>query len=196
MEVSSESAELRVTERTIFVGLSSADRELASQVAQYLSKIHGVIGRCWTDEFPLGLLTFEALERMLRTCAGAVFVVANVDDRGRPNENVMIEVGLVAGRMGRARVALCTYGNVDLPSDLSAVTRIDNLLEMPDPPIHESEKNVPGKSTISTLALGRLQDWVKVMPVCWRESLAPGFCTVTAAIGGSCWSSRNGVAES
>jgi len=101
---------------------------------------------------------------MLRTCAGAVFIVANVDGRGRPNENVMIEVGLVAGRMGRARVALCTSGSVDLPSDLNAVTRIEDLLVAPDSPILENEKTVARKNSISTLALSRLGSWVTVVP--------------------------------
>jgi hypothetical protein len=156
--------DLKPLDKLIFVGSSSADRELASQVTGCLSKIPNVKGKCWTEEFPLGLLTFEALERMLRTCAGAVFIVASVDDRGRPNENIMIEVGLVAGRMGRTRVALCTNGSVHLPSDLAAVTKIENMLAPPNSPLPGTEETASIRGTISTLAAERLRDWATTLP--------------------------------
>jgi hypothetical protein len=90
------------------------------QVAQYLTSLPGVVGKCIVEEFPLRLLTFEALERMLCMCAGAVFILVTADNNGRPNDNVLIEVGLVSGRMGRTRVAICTNGGVHLLSDLDA----------------------------------------------------------------------------
>src|ERR1700731_2865041 len=62
--------------KRIFVGSASADKALANTLAEKLS-VNGVIGECWTDAFPLGLLTFEALERMLRRCVGAVFIVSS-----------------------------------------------------------------------------------------------------------------------
>lgn len=89
--------------RQIFVGSSSVDQGLAEEIAKRM--FNDVVGECWTKAFPLGLLTFEALERMLRTCVRAVFVVS-ADEHGHPNDNVMIELGLVAGRMGRTIVAL------------------------------------------------------------------------------------------
>ena len=66
---------------------------------------------------------------MLLECCGAVFV-ATPDDhgaiRGRPVEmpraNVMLEFGLVAGRLGRPNIALCRYGRAELPSDLEGLT--------------------------------------------------------------------------
>lgn len=137
--------------KLIFVGSSSADKAWASQVSDRLTGTESE-GKCWTTEFPLGLLTFEALERMLRECAGAVFIVVTADS-GTPNENVMIEVGLVAGRMGRTRVALCTSGDVHLPSDLAAVTHIENILE-----------TTAGTRTISRDAIHRLQEWAKALP--------------------------------
>ena len=100
----SQDGEPSCIRRLVFVGSSSADLDLASQVAECLSQVRGVCGKCWTDEFPLGLLTFEAREQMLHMCVGAVFIVTT-EDHGRPSNNVMIEVGLVAGRMGRSRVA-------------------------------------------------------------------------------------------
>lgn len=143
------------------MGHHPTDRKLAAQVAKQLSQIPGVAGKCWTEEFPLGLLTFEALERMLRTCDGAVFIIT-LSDRGMPNENVMIEVGLVAGRMGRTRVALCTEPNVVLPSDLAAVSRIEKIVSSP----HSAgdKKGARRKRTISPLAVERLRDWATVLP--------------------------------
>jgi Predicted nucleotide-binding protein containing TIR-like domain len=61
---------------------------------------------------------------MLRACSGAVFIVSPEADGG-PNHNVLIEFGLVAGRMGRPNVALCKSGGVSLPSDLLAVTVVE-----------------------------------------------------------------------
>jgi hypothetical protein len=60
----------------------------------------------------------------------------------------MIELGLVAGRMGRARVALCVRGNVILPSDLLAVTRID----------------MSGTLLIEDAGMERLTAWAKPIP--------------------------------
>jgi len=132
--------------KRIFVGSSSADKTLAEEVARSLT-YDDATGECWSEAFPLGLLTFEALERMLRRCVGAVFIVSP-DDSGHPNDNVMIELGLVAGRMGRARVALCVCGDVTLPSDLLAVTRIEL-----DP-----------ASPVDDTAIDRLRGWVKPIP--------------------------------
>jgi len=105
-------------EKRIFVASSSVDLALAQELSAFLSGLDGVVrGECWKDRFPLGLLTFEALEQMLQTCVGAVFVASQ-----QPNNNVMIELGLVAGRMGRSRVAIYTVGNVDLPTDLAGIS--------------------------------------------------------------------------
>ncbi len=116
---------VNATKKHIFVASSSTDLKLAQGVAEFLSGLEGVQGECWKDQFPLGLLTFEALEQMLQRCLGAVFVVsaANAQD---VNNNVMIELGLVAGRMGRARIAIYTIGDVQLPSDLAGMTCIQN----------------------------------------------------------------------
>ena len=86
----------------------------------------------------------------LRECSdggGAVFIVSP-DGSRHPNENVMIELGLVAGRMGRARVALCVCGDVALPSDLLPVTRID----------------MNGTLPIENAAIERLTAWAKPIP--------------------------------
>jgi hypothetical protein len=154
---------LKSVDKSIFVGSSSADRDLALQVSQYLTSLPGVDGNCWVDEFPLGLLTFEALERMLRICAGAVFILATADPNGRPNDNVLIEVGLVSGRMGRRRVAICTNGGIHLPSDLDAVSRIENIVSSPGANTAQTEIGAPAR-IISSCAGERLKDWANSLP--------------------------------
>jgi hypothetical protein len=146
---------------SIFVGSSSADRALALQVAQYLTSLPGVVGKCMVEEFPLRLLTFEALERMLCMCAGTVFILVTADNNGRPNDNVLIEVGLVSGRMGRTRVAICTNGGVHLLSDLDC--RIENIASSPDAKTAEAETGA-GASMISSSARERLKDWANYLP--------------------------------
>ena len=115
----------------IFVGSSSESLALAKQVTSILSHVVHVHCVDWPTIFHPGAVTFEALEAMLLRCCGAVFV-ASADDhsviRGHdvssPRANVMLEFGLVAGRMGRENIAICQYGDVALPSDLAGMTVI------------------------------------------------------------------------
>ena len=163
--VSSSPEQQRVvncTKKHIFVASSSTDLELAQGVAEFLSGLDGVQGECWKDQFPLGLLTFEALEQMLQRCLGAVFVVsdANLHDI---NNNVMIELGLVAGRMGRERVAIYTVGDIQLPSDLAGITCIQNSnREEPREPqtddVSATRRGIPGNLA------KRLSEWADSLP--------------------------------
>jgi hypothetical protein len=115
----------------IFVGSSSESLPLAKQVTSVLSRVAHVHCVDWPTIFHPGSVTFEALEGMLLRCCGAVFV-ASADDhnviRGHdvrsPRANVMLEFGLVAGRMGRENIAICQFGDVALPSDLNGMTVI------------------------------------------------------------------------
>jgi hypothetical protein len=126
----------------IFVGSSSEAIDHAREVSEILSRQAGTTALLWDTIFTPGLVTFEALEAMLRRCCGAVFIVTG-DDKAQfrnqtvqlPRANIMLEFGLVAGRMGRENVALCQYGGV-LPSDLKGMTVI--LME----PVAESIRTV------------------------------------------------------
>lgn len=116
--------------RKIFVGSSTEGEKEALEVCKLLNSedteaVH------WRQIFAPSSLTFEALENMLLECCGAVFVATPDDDgtiRGRtvkmPRANIMLEFGLVAGRLGRHNIALCTYGQAELPSDLRGLTVI------------------------------------------------------------------------
>ena len=93
--------------RRVFVGSSTEGHKEADEVCDLL-KNEDTAAVYWPEVFAPSSLTFEALENMLLECCGAVFV-ATPDDRGAirgrpvemPRANVMLEFGLVAGRLGR-----------------------------------------------------------------------------------------------
>ena len=115
----------------MFVGSSTEALDKAQQICGLLTRGGSLGALLWMDVCQPGYLTFEALESMLLECCGAVFA-ATPDDlssiRGdevrTPRANVMLEFGLVAGRMGRHNIALCQYGGAILPSDLQGLTTI------------------------------------------------------------------------
>src|SRR5271170_2591129 len=116
----------------VFVGSSTEGLEKANEVNDLLASIGGVEPLLWTEVFEPGMLTFEALENMLLQCCGAVFIATPDDEsvvRGAkvitPNSNILLEFGLVAGRIGRHNIALCVFGDVKLPSDLKGLTVIE-----------------------------------------------------------------------
>src|SRR3954447_9703219 len=83
------------------------------------------------DFYKPGDLTFESLEDMLSQCCAAVFIATPDDtytvvDRiiRSPRANVLLEFGLVAGRLGRHSCAVCQYEGAELPSDLTGLTVI------------------------------------------------------------------------
>jgi predicted nucleotide-binding protein with TIR-like domain len=118
--------------RRIFVGSSTEGLQKAQRICEQLATFDDVVPVLWTDVFQPGLITFEALETMLIQCCAAVFVVTpddRLDVRGShvraPRSNILLEFGLVAGRIGRHSVALCRFGDVELPSDLEGLTIVD-----------------------------------------------------------------------
>lgn len=132
--------------REVFVGSSTEALKNAKQICELLTRDSDTRAVEWTEVFQPGFLTFEALEAMLLRCCGAVFVATPDDQtiiRGHtvnsPRANIMLEFGLVAGRMGRYNIALCQYGDVDLPTDLKGLTIIpmDAPADAPDPNQHK-----------------------------------------------------------
>jgi hypothetical protein len=118
--------------KKIFIASSHECKELVNQIKNFLdSRQHGIECVTWMESFNPGSLTFEALENVLSECAGAVFVTTpeGKNDKdgkpGQPNENVILELGLVAARLGRPSVALCRYDQVVLPTDLEGFTHIE-----------------------------------------------------------------------
>jgi hypothetical protein len=129
--------------RTIFVGSSHEGYVAAQKVCAAIKQLgdESLDPQLWSGFFDAGSLTFEALEDMLQRCCAAVFVIRRDDvvrhldpdghnaHRGKaeymPRGNVLVEFGLVAGRLGRRNVALCRLAPADLPSDLAGMTVID-----------------------------------------------------------------------
>ncbi len=116
----------------VFIGSSKEAFDKAQSIADLLTSFGRVECELWNTVFEPGLLNFDALEEMLAGCSGAVFVATpDIDglDRNRqdrfPRPNVLLEFGLVAGRLGLRNVALCRYGQAELPSDLTDLTIID-----------------------------------------------------------------------
>jgi hypothetical protein len=149
-----------VLKRRIFVGSSSEGLEHAREVAQLIAS-DTTTAQLWSGVFEPGYLTFEVLEQVLAEADAAVFI-ATPDDkaviRGRtlavPRANILLEFGLVAGRLGRHNIAICQYGGTELPSDLKGLTVVE--MDPPDPP--------PGAApTFATdfrkRAVERLQAW-------------------------------------
>ena len=117
--------------RQVFVGSSKEGLKYAKEICELLNKEQDIQCVLWPDIFEPGSLTFEALEEMLMECCAAVFVATPDDDAvirekpvRMPRANVMLEFGLVAGRLGRHNIALCSYGAAELPSDLAGLTVI------------------------------------------------------------------------
>jgi hypothetical protein len=57
-----------------------------------------------------------------------------------PRGNVLVEFGLVAGRLGRCNIALCRVEDAELPSDLAGITVIDMCSRCGGPPQALSER--------------------------------------------------------
>jgi hypothetical protein len=126
--------------RRIFIGSSTEGLGKAHFVSDLLASFGDIEPVLWTEIFKPGLLTFEALENVLLRCCAAVFVASADDEttiRGHavriPRSNIMLEFGLVAGRIGRQNIALCLFGGVALPSDLHGLTVIDMAPEDSSP---------------------------------------------------------------
>ena len=156
--------------RTIFVGSSHEGYVAAQKVCEAIRQLgdESLDPQPWTAFFDAGSLTFEALEDMLQRCCAAVFVIRRDDvvrhldpdshnmHRGKPEYmprgNVLVEFGLVAGRLGRRNVALCRLAPADLPSDLAGMTVIDMCPQADCP-------QTPHTEAFSHEALEKLRQW-------------------------------------
>ena len=159
--------------RTIFIGSSHEGYSDAQRVCDAIRQLgeEGLDPQLWTSFFHAGSLTFEALEDMLLQCCGAVFVIRRDDvvrhldhngsvvNRGKatymPRGNVLVEFGLVAGRLGRPNVALCKLEAAELPSDLAGMTFIDMC---PETEVGDAE--TAGPPPFSEDVLGKVRNWV------------------------------------
>jgi predicted nucleotide-binding protein len=114
----------------LFIGSSSEGLDIARAIRTQLT--HDCDVTVWNEGgFPLGETTLESLVNALDRFDFAILVLtpdATVVDRARqtlaPRDNLLFELGLFMGRLGRTRTfAVCKDSSeMKLPSDLAGVT--------------------------------------------------------------------------
>ena len=116
---------------TLFIGSSSEGLDIAREVELQLVNEAFVI--LWTNGiFVLGEGTLESLMNSLDNFDFAVMVLSPDDlletrrqNYASPRDNVLFELGLFMGRLGRRRTIILSEAGADLklPSDLAGITR-------------------------------------------------------------------------
>jgi hypothetical protein len=117
---------------TCFIGSSAEGLAYARALGYHLRRA-GVDVQEWDlSTFAMGKTTIEALEQSLSQCSFAA-LVASADDKTisrhqaklSPRDNIIFELGLFAGRIGRDRTFLLVPADgptLKLPSDLLGIT--------------------------------------------------------------------------
>jgi hypothetical protein len=117
---------------TVFVASSSEGLDVVSLIHTLLQRALGGSAdvRPWTGEFQLTRTYIESLERLLDRSDFAVLVLTPDDrtksreaERLSPRDNVVFELGLFFGRLGRERCFLIQRSDLDLklPTDVLGV---------------------------------------------------------------------------
>lgn len=115
----------------LFLGSSSEGRDVARALQAELSDEVVEVDRWDQSVFEPGGYTLDSLIAAADQVDFAV-LVASPDDtsvvRGEPQatarDNVVLEFGLFAGKLGRARTYLLAMGGVRVPTDVLGVTRL------------------------------------------------------------------------
>jgi len=147
--------------KRVFVGSSSEALTQARQIREILVDDDAVKPVMWPDIFPPSIVTFQAIEKTSREISGAL-IIASPDDHSIirdkdykvPRTNVMIEFGYLSAILGRERMALCKYHDVELTTDLMGLT----FIEMGE---------FPGRGTrgiIATEVSDKIRKWARTLP--------------------------------
>jgi diadenosine tetraphosphate (Ap4A) HIT family hydrolase len=116
----------------IFIASSEEGRVYAEAAAYILVGRGEAVRPWWSDKsFPVGKSLIESLIEILDT-VDAALIIATPDDsvirRGGsayiPTNNIILEYGLLVGRLGRNNVAILEVGEPSLPSDLDGLRNI------------------------------------------------------------------------
>lgn len=115
---------------SIFIGSSTEALDVAREVELQLQ--HDALTTIWKDGvFGLGSGTLESLMNMLDQFDFAVMILSSDDmiesrqkNYASPRDNVVFELGLFMGRLGRSRTFIIHEKevNLKLPSDLAGIT--------------------------------------------------------------------------
>jgi hypothetical protein len=111
----------------LFIGSSREGLEVCDQVAYLLDDIADI--DLWSKSFPLMRGTLERLEELSTSYDFAIMIFSPDDIRTSrqrtsnvPRDNVIFELGLFMGSIGRDRTLALAEYNVSLPSDFHGVT--------------------------------------------------------------------------
>lgn len=116
----------------VFIGSSSEGLPIATRISRKI-KSNGFDVRSWNkDVFSPSESNIEALVEQAKSCDFAILVLTPDDwvkSRGKlkiaPRDNVIFELGLFMGAIGRNRTyLLTTKTTMKLPSDLDGITRV------------------------------------------------------------------------
>lgn len=114
----------------IFIGSSTEHVRIAEEIAVIIEKCeHEPI--LWTDWFEPSDFTFSKIMDLPNVVDGGIFILAPDDklssEQGSiyvPRDNVLIEAGVLFGKLGTPRVALCKVSKTKLASDWAGITYI------------------------------------------------------------------------
>lgn len=125
--------DLAVGRPRVFIGSSREGLPQAGLVRKHLENLDLDAMTWQSNVFSPSMTTVESLGRTIAESAYAIFVfTADVFEAGdvfddttaRPRDNVIFELGMFIGGLGRQKVALLVSPGVELPSDLLGVSHI------------------------------------------------------------------------
>jgi hypothetical protein len=159
---------------SVFIGSSTEGLDVAREVEMQLQ--HDAITTIWKDSvFGLSSGTLESLMNVLDQFDFAVMILSPddlIESRSQsyasPRDNVLFELGLFMGRLGRSRVFIVREqdANLKLPSDLAGITvspyrKRDNLSAALSPtctPVIKAIRALGFSEKRAQQRIGRLED--------------------------------------
>jgi pterin-4a-carbinolamine dehydratase len=136
----------------VFFGSSSECSELMEKIGAWLQEEEDVDVLLWTDAraFPLGVYTLNRLVDLAKIVDAAVFMFGEDDrvwyrnvEQLQPRDNVLLEYGIFASRLGLERTIVCSINSAKHPSDLAGLTVLN----------FREKKELEAK--------GRLRNWIR-----------------------------------
>ena len=110
----------------IFIGSSREAKKFADAVGEIIDNHEGTKAILWDTLFPAGIILLEQIERLPNDIAGAVLLATPDVECSRkeqrfsaPVANIVFEYGYLSARLGRRRVCIVRFDEVELPSDLN-----------------------------------------------------------------------------
>jgi CAP12/Pycsar effector protein, TIR domain len=161
---------VKTYKQEVFLGSSREAMWLARAIEGVLSTFEEIEVNAWYHfgSWELGTSTLESLEARLSECDLAVLVLSDDDwtqsrdnePRPAPRDNLLFELGLFMGRLGRDRAFFFFPQNRDfkLPSDLFGITAL------PYPHIEDRGRAARVVSPLCTLVANHIAEVVKRQP--------------------------------